>query len=178
VTLSGGETYRMPALHIMTKELEHWVWITLWWSSTPDEDFGADRPAAIAALGGPWSHYKMCVVTAFDERDPDPRGGQPGSLGDSLAAVHGGVGSASWCSNPYLEEGPGNAQTNCVGCHQHAGTRLRSEDILGDELLFPERGRVQVRDNFPTDYLWSAVTGDDLVTMIRAEVDFWDSIDP
>ena len=74
----------------MSKELDHWLWITLWWSPDPDSDFGADRPAAIAALPGPWRNYKMCVTSSYLEGDPDPRGGADGSLGDALAAVHGG----------------------------------------------------------------------------------------
>jgi hypothetical protein len=67
LTLPNGLHFRLAGLHVMTKELDHWVWITLWWSPEPDDDFGADRPASIAALGGPWGHYKMCVVTAFEE---------------------------------------------------------------------------------------------------------------
>ncbi len=124
VQLPNGARFRMPALHVMTKELDHWAWITLWWSPSPDTDFGADRPAALAALPGPWRNYKMCVSTSYIEGDPDPRGGFGGSLGDALAAVHRGVGAPSWCSNPYLEQGTGNAGTNCIGCHQHGGTTL------------------------------------------------------
>ncbi|MBA3397355.1 MAG: PPC domain-containing protein [Deltaproteobacteria bacterium] len=177
VTLpSSGQRFRMAALHIMSKELDHWMWITLWWSPTPDTDFGADRPASIAALPGPWANYKMCVATSYTERDPDPRGGRPGSLGDALAAVHGGVGAPSWCSNPYLEQGPHNAGTNCIGCHQHGGTELQPQAIL-DEL--PHQGSTRVRNNFFTDYLWAVKggNGDDLSAIIQAEVDYWDAND-
>jgi len=52
IALETGARFRLPALHIMSKELDHWMWITLWWSASPDNDFGADRPAAIAALRG------------------------------------------------------------------------------------------------------------------------------
>ena len=177
VVLPSGARFRMPALHIMSKELDHWVWITLWYSPQPDSDFGADRPAAIAALPGPWRNYKMCVTTSYVERDTDPRGGQPGSLGDSLAAVHGGVGAPTWCSNPYIEQGKGNAATNCIGCHQHGGTTLAPEKILADE---PQRGTTRTRNNFFTDYLWviKGGGGEDLSSVIQAEVDFWDANDP
>jgi hypothetical protein len=170
--LPNGSRFRMPALHVMSKELDHWVWITLWYSPTPDEDFGEDRPASIAALPGPWGNYKMCVATTYVEADPDPRGGQPGSLGDSLAAVHGGAGAPTWCSNPYLEEGKGNAATNCIGCHQHGGTALTAEQILADE---PHRGVTRTRNNFFTDYLWviKGGNGEDLSSTIQAEIDFW-----
>lgn len=177
VTLPGtGQRFRLPALHIMTKELDHWLWITLWWSPNPDGDFGADRPASIAALPGPWRNYKMCVVTSYVERDPDPRGGQGGSLGDAIEAVHGGPGAPSWCSNPYLEAGAHNAGTNCIGCHQHGGTELPVQMILDD---LPHYGSTRVRNNFFTDYLWAVKggMGEDLSSIIQAEVDFWDATD-
>jgi hypothetical protein len=176
VQLPSGARFRLPALHVMTKELDHWVWITLWWSAQPDTDFGADRPAAIAALPGPWRNYKMCVSTGYVERDPDPRGGFPGSLGDALAAVHRGPGGPSWCSNPYLEQGPGNAATNCIGCHQHGGTPLTPSQILAT----PHHGSTRVRNNFFTDYLWAIQggNGEDLSALVQAEVDYWDANDP
>lgn len=174
VVLQNGLRFRMPALHIMTKELDHWVWITLWYSPDPDRDFGADRPASLV---GPWRSYKMCVATSYVEHDPDARGGHAGSLGDALAAVHRGPGAPSWCSNPYLEEGAGNAATNCIGCHQHGGTALRSEAILANE---PLRGVTRTRNNFFTDYLWvvKGGGGEELSALIQAEVDFWDATDP
>jgi hypothetical protein len=155
VTTPDGATFRLAGLHIVSKELEHWLWTTLWWSPEPDTDFGADRPAGI---GGPWRHYKMCVATDFAEAD----------------------GAPSWCSNPYLEAGDGNAATNCIGCHQHGGTALAAEDILGDDRAFPHRGTTRIRNNFATDYLWavSGGSGDDLASVVQAEIDRWDSIDP
>ena len=177
MTLPNGSEFRMPALHIMTKELDHWLWITLWWSNNPDSDFGADRPASVTALPGPWKNYKMCVATAYLEGDADPRGAQAGSLGDALAAVHGGAGTPSWCSNPYLELGEGNAATNCIGCHQHGGTDLTPESILATQ---PHRGSTRVRNNFFTDYLWAIKggQGEDLSALVQAEVDYWDANDP
>ncbi|MDX2092044.1 MAG: PPC domain-containing protein [Kofleriaceae bacterium] len=177
VTTSLGQTFRLPGLHIMSKELDHWVWITLWWSADPDTDFGADRPAAIAQLPGPWKNYKMCVSTAYLEGDPDPRGGASGSLGDALAAVHHGVGAPTWCSNPYLEDGAGNAATNCIGCHQHGGTTITAEQILRDK---PHFGTTRIRNNFFTDYLWvvKGGNGEDLSATVQAEVDYWDASDP
>jgi hypothetical protein len=149
----------------MTKELEHWVWVTLWWSDRPDEDFGADRPADFPAA---FARYKLCSVVAFEEGDDDPSGGFDGedeSLARALATVHSGVGGPTWCSNPYIERGAGNAATNCVGCHQHAGTPLRSEDILGSPEAFPDFSRTEQRPSFPTDYVFSVRLGDDLGAM-------------
>lgn len=177
LTLPNGSEFRLPALHVMTKELDHWLWITLWWSPSPDTDFGADRPASVAALPGPWRNYKMCVVTSYVEGDPDPRGGMPGTLGDALAEVSGGPGTPTWCSNPYLELGAGNAATNCIGCHQHGGTDLTPEEILA---TLPHHGSTRVRNNFFTDYLWAIQggRGEDLSAIVQAEVDYWDASDP
>jgi hypothetical protein len=174
-TLPNGNVFRMPALHVMTRELDHWQWITLWWSPNPDTDFGADRPAAITNLPGPWRNYKMCTVTAYLEGDADPRGGFAGSLGDSLEAVT-STNMPSWCSNPYLELGEGNAGTNCIGCHQHGGTTITPLEIL--EL--PHHGSTRVRNNFFTDYLWAIQggQGEDLSALVQAEVDYWDANDP
>jgi hypothetical protein len=174
VMLPTGQAFRAPALHIMSKELDHWLWITLWWSQQPDTDFGADRPTA---LNGVWRNYKMCVSSSYLEGDPDPRGGEPGSLGDAMAVVNGGVGTPSWCSNPYLEQGEGNAATNCIGCHQHGGTDLLPAGILANE---PHHGTTRVRNNFFTDYLWAIKggLGEDLSSIVKAEVDYWDATDP
>ncbi|MBZ0236627.1 MAG: hypothetical protein K8M05_30145, partial [Deltaproteobacteria bacterium] len=174
LALPTGSRYRLAGLHLMTKELDHWLWVTMWWSPDPDTDFGADRPAAITALGGPWQHYKMCVVTAFREGDLDPRGGATAaSLAESLAAVHAGAGGPTWCSNPMLELGHGNAASSCIGCHQHGGLPLRSEDILADDVRFPDNGRAQVRNNFPDDYTFAVTDGDRLGRMFAAEVEYW-----
>ena len=177
IELANGNRYRLAALHIMTKELDHWQWITLWWSDAPDTDFGEDRPESIANLGGPWKNYKMCVATDFQEGDPDPMGGFAAaspSLAGALASVHGGVGSPSWCSNPYLEEGPGNVATNCIGCHQHGGTTHTAESIIGELDRFPEHGRTQLRNNFPHDYSWALSDGDRLASTFREIVSYFD----
>ncbi len=152
LTLPSGTRYRLAALHVTTKELDHWSWTTLWWSDDPNTDFGADRPGAI---GAPWSNYKMCVAVAFDEADPDPAAGFEGTLADALAVVDD---DRTWCSNPYVEAGHGNAGTNCLGCHQHAGTAVTSQEVLAADGW----GRRQVRESFPADYTFATTRGDDL----------------
>ena len=176
VTTPNGNIYRMSGMHIMTKELDHWVWITLWWAPDPDEDFGADRPASLSQ--SIWKNYKMCVTTAFAEGEPDPSGGYDEdhpSIARALEAVYRGVGGPTWCSNPYIELGEGNAATNCVGCHQHAGTPLTSELIISDGTNYPAHGSTQLRNNFPTDYSWAVNRGDKLGQLFQDEEDYWAS---
>ena len=179
VQMADGTTFRLPAIHLITKELRDWLWITLWWAPNPDDDLGADRPDFIRALGAPWQSYKMCVVTSYDEGDPDPRGGFAGTLGDALAAVDAGVGGPTWCSNPFLEKGPYNAQTNCIGCHQHGGIpSLGTDSILADPVTFPKSGRTKLRTAFPSDYLWSFnANPDKLAQDIEARIDYYDTVD-
>jgi hypothetical protein len=169
---SGG-TFRLAGMHIRTRELDHWVNITMWWSDRPDETFGADRPDT---LTGPWAHYAMCVAIDDVERDPDPTGGfaetEP-TLAEALAAVRGEP--ASWCSNPYIDAAPGLVRSNCVGCHQHALTGVHPGDVVMDETHFPLNGRVFVRNNFPADQFWGLDAGDDLARVLSDTVDYWDA---
>ena len=178
VNMSDGTRFRMPAMHLVTKELREWLWITIWWSDKPNEDFGADRPTEITNLDGPWKNYKMNVTVSYEENDPDPRGGFDGSLGDALSAVYTGVGKPSWSSNPYLEKGSPNAQSNCIGCHQHAGTQETSESILAAPDKFPQAARTRVRKNFPTDYLWAVTSApENLAGVIDDQVKHYDEVD-
>ncbi len=169
---SGG-TFRLAGMHIRTRELDHWVNITMWWSDRPNETFGADRPASIA---GPWSHYAMCVAIDDLERDPDPTGGfgeTAPTLAEALAAVH--AEPTSWCSNPYIDAAPGLVRSNCVGCHQYAMSGARPGDVVMDDIHFPLTGRLFVRNNFPADQFWGLDAGDDLAVMLAETVDYWDT---
>jgi hypothetical protein len=176
--VSPDTTARLVALHIMTKELRDWVWITLWWSPTPNSDFGADRPAT---LGGAFANYKMCVATAFDERDPAPGShfADRPSLAAALDAAAGtaGDGPSTWCSNPYLEAHDNAARTNCIGCHQHGGTGLNEDLILSDEKRFPATSRKRVRATLPADYAFTLDGGIDLTSEMRSRVDALTPID-
>ena len=178
VKTSDGSTFRMPALHLVTKELREWLWITFWWSDKPDDDFGADRPQEMRALGAPWSNYKMNVSVAYEEGAADVGAGLPATLAAALRATVTKPGEPSWVSNPYLERGGKNAQTNCIGCHQHAGDPgLSSETVLADPSL-PASGRTRVRQNFPADYIWSFdFGGEQLARILERHVAHFDAID-
>lgn len=177
--LGAGSTFRLAGMHIRTRELDHWMNITMWWTDRPDEDFGADRPEAIRALGGPWAHYAMCVAIDDVETDVDPRGGATSTaLGDALAAVRAGTGGPSWCSNPYIDAGPGAVRTNCVGCHQHADSGVLPSDVVLDEMRFPQTGRLFQRNNFPADAFWGIDAGDRLEVVIQNTIDYWATAAP
>ena len=193
ITTRSGGTYRLTGLHIMTKDLRHWNWITLWWSDEPDTDFGADRPENFSTLPGVWSNYKMCVVVDYTEADEDAAGrfADLPSLQAAITASGATPGAPSWCSNPYIEEGPANARTNCIGCHQHAGSRfdeqgagLVLEDLitqddpnLGPANRYPANGRTQRRTKFATDYSWAFSRMDDLTELMRTEIEYQGSRD-
>jgi hypothetical protein len=67
-----------------------------------------------------------------------------------------------------METEPGNARTNCIGCHQHAGTDVLSRDVVAS---MPANGRARVRDTFPADYLWSITTTTEIGQMFKSWVD-------
>ncbi len=175
--LPTGATFVLAGFHVRTGELPRGLFITLWWSDRPDEDFGADRPESIRALGPPWSSYKMCVAVDHTELDADPSGGfaeDAPTLGDALAAVHEGRGGPTWCSNPYVDAAPGLARGNCVGCHQHAMSGVRPGEVATDETRFPSSGRLAARDDHPADGFWGLDAGDGLASVIQEVVDYWE----
>ncbi|MEZ4410388.1 MAG: hypothetical protein R3A52_28490 [Polyangiales bacterium] len=174
--LASGSAFRLAGMHIRTRELDHWLNITMWWSPRPDEDFGADRPDFIRALGAPWNAYKMCVATDYDEQDGDPDGGYARdvpSLAAALRAVHEGRGGPSWCSNPYIDAGPGLVRSNCVGCHQHALSGVRPSEVQNDAARFPLNARALVRNNLPADGFWGIDGGDQLGSVFAETVDYF-----
>jgi hypothetical protein len=168
MVLSSGMRLRLAALHVITKELRDWMWLTMFWSDTPNTDFGEDRPAD---LTGPFANYKMCAVVDYDEGDvtPAPPDATDTSLAKALDATR-AFGPRTWCSNPYLEEGPNNGKTNCIGCHQHAGTDLMTQTILEGDGAFPDGSREKLRTNFPADYTFVTSTGLGLGNLMRLKV--------
>lgn len=165
--LPSGLRMRLAAIHILTKELRDWSWVSLFWSDRPDSDFGADRPASFR---GPFGGYKMCAVVDYDERDDGAKPTGAPSLDRALAATR-SFGPRTWCSNPYLEHGENNATTNCIGCHQHGGTDLTTEAILHGPGAFPDGARARARENFPADYLFVTGTGLELAALMKAKLD-------
>ncbi|MFU8802541.1 MAG: cytochrome c [Bradymonadaceae bacterium] len=192
IKTASGALYRLTGLHAMTKELRHWVWVSLWWSDEPDVDFGEDRPESFERLPGVWSNYKMCVVVDYMEKDGRvlDRFTDFPTLQAALAATEPVAGAPTWCSNPYIEHEAGNARTNCIGCHQHAGTSydegmdgqymaFNLTEVIADESpvlsplnRYPANGRTKRRNMFATDYAWAFSRLDDLTELLRTEVEF------
>lgn len=119
-------------LHVATKELDDWVWMTFWWHDRPnDGPFAADRPID---LDRPWSNYLMDVT--FSETTPRNALGKPKAI-----------------FNPWLEaDMDSGVRSNCMTCHRRA-VWCKPE---GDRVLDPippddEYFRCTLR----LDYLWS-----------------------
>ena len=138
--IEAGDHLVMVAMHIASKEVQDWVWVTMWWHDKPDRGpFARDRPDGMAS---PWRNYLLDV--ALDARGAGAEDDGPRS-----------------CFNPWLEArfpddglGGGTA-SNCVACHSRASyppvsflpiTR-GAPDVTQDPAYAPGRLR--------TDFLWS-----------------------
>lgn len=147
VRATDGSTYALRSIHFSTKDTREWTWISLWWSPRPNEDFGADRPASLARYNDRvWSNYKMCVTTAFEEKDPAPwrafETSHP-TLAAALKSTHEALAAqteaapydrvTSWCSNPNIENHINNQKTNCIGCHQFSGAVNQNTALQRDQ---------------------------------------------
>lgn len=132
-TLAIGDLAVLVGMHVATKQIPDWVWITLWWHDRPDSGpYAAGRPARVR---GPAAHYLMDVAYSAD----------------TPAAADGGPHAAM---NPWLEARfPGGLRSNCVACHQRAA--------LGAETYLPvTRGPTAATDPYfadklTTDFVWS-----------------------
>ena len=95
----------MMAMHVTGKEVPNWTWQSFWWSPTPNDSMGNDRPSSIPS---PWNNYVM--TTAYSMLTAS---GQP-----------------NISFNPYLETSlAGTTETgvpwtgvisNCMSCHRRA----------------------------------------------------------
>lgn len=171
----SGSEFDLKAMHIITKELRHWVWVTLWWSDKPGSDFAEDQPTSAAFSEPWWPHYKMCVSTFYTKPQLDLSEEfqkQHASLTAALKETQQASAKHSWCSNPYLESGPGMAKTNCIGCHQYSAPEV---DDMSNPLALDPR---QQRQNFPFDYLWSLPVGPESIAAYFANtLSYYDQID-
>lgn len=130
----------LVGMHVATKELPDWLWITFWWHDAPDKGkFAKDR---IAAVDGVWRNYLMDL--AWDDRLPLDSG------------------KSHSCYNPWLEAplvgvDGGGVSSNCLRCHSEARWHPTARAVRAD--LKPKRVPF---DNAPmfgktvrVDYIWS-----------------------
>ncbi|SFF88179.1 hypothetical protein SAMN05518801_102413 [Novosphingobium sp. CF614] len=183
-----GHKWGLRSIHFSTKDTREWVWITLWWDPQPNTDFGQDRPASIS---GVWANYKMCVTSSFNERDPQPWQSFTASaplLAGALKANYSALAAANtaaggdpnhlttWCSNPNVEVHPQNHKTNCIGCHQYAGSWNAATNDMTEfdqtyqpnDVNFPQQGRDRHRRTFLSDFTWGVALYENIPNRVRA----------
>jgi hypothetical protein len=133
--LQGGDHVVLVATHLTTKEIDDWVWATLWWHDRPnDGPFAADRTANVT---GVWRNFLMSA--AYDLNTPPQPDGTP----------H--VAFNPWLEAPF----PNGTKSNCMNCHNRATfppvsflpVRRGNPDLQNDPAYAPGRLR--------TDFLWS-----------------------
>lgn len=135
-----GDLLILVAAHIATKEIQEWVWGTLWWHDQAGSGpFAADRPASMQS---PWQNYQLQV--AFDAQRPLAADGGP----------H--VAFNPWLEGRFPDSGNGGGtMSNCQACHRRASfpsvdflpvTRGRPE-LQHDPAYAPHRLR--------TNFIWA-----------------------
>jgi hypothetical protein len=115
---AAGDRLVLVGMHVTTRELENWFWMTFWWHDRPDEGpFAADRPSE---LKGVWRNYLMNISYDMDNpREPD--------------------GTPHIAYNPYLEGAMlDGVVTNCMTCHRRASWPPQPpvDVLLSDDLQY------------------------------------------
>lgn len=163
--IKPGNIGLLVAMHVTGKEIVNWTWQSFWWSPTPNDSLGFDRPPTIRA---PWNNYQM--TTAYWMTAP-PSAGVGGTpriaynpyLETSLKGQVDTVGgSSAWWYGP---------QTNCMSCHRMASWKngvvydtLAKDSVnavVGPNIpyvpaSFVDPGNIQLLSGVTkTDFLWS-----------------------
>jgi hypothetical protein len=127
VTDETGREWSLLGMHIATKIVRNWLWISMFWNDGWAWT-GEKRPMPDwfhgPILSGSFDPYGMCVASDFTEGDPRPWAAYLGAPGlesaperaETFRAIAGVMEGAQWCSNPYIETNM--ACGNCIGCHQ------------------------------------------------------------
>ena len=151
-----GNIALLVAMHVTGKEIVEWTWQTFWWSPTPNDSLGYDRPATIKS---PWNNYQMNTAYQMVTPAHSKRAGKP-----------------RVAYNPYLEtslrNGPGTScvnttwygvSSNCMSCHRMAAwkdtTVNRSESFTNPPYMpatYVDKGNPACFAGYTkTDFLWS-----------------------
>ncbi len=152
VQISDQEMYVLKGMHLAVKLSDRWIWTSAWWGSN-GFDFSQDAersPENLQKFCHSFSHeLSPWIRSQSGDRDTSELNGIHRLLLNQFRGQ-------GWCSNPFLEKGPGNAQTSCIGCHQYAGTTRTSEEIL----KLPDQGRA-FEQNSTDHFLWSLRSSSD-----------------
>lgn len=150
------QVFHLVGVHVTLKLEQKWFWTSHWL----DEN-------SLAA------EYKSCSTLGHSPLARSDRSAEEAQI--SLAEALTGH---SWCSNPYLETGLQNHKTNCIGCHQHAGSPW-TEEVFADRLqndLYQLLSDQLVRSR--SDQVWSLLNGPEpLVSSFSEEIDYFDVYD-
>ena len=98
--LQQGDYLVMTAMHIATREFDPWVFVTFWWTDTPNEgSLASDMPAEVK---GVFRNYVM-------------------DISYNINAPKGSNGKAPVAYNPWLELFQlGGTRSQCMACHSRA----------------------------------------------------------
>lgn len=155
-----GNIGLLVAMHVTGKEIVDWTWQTFWWSPTPNDSLGYDRPPTIKA---PWNNYQMQIAYQMVTRPGWKTPGQYGRIAYNPYL------ETSLCENPDTTGGPHcdpskwyGVTTNCMSCHRMAAWKNISQ---GDSLAFTNppyepAGYISKDSSIfagytKTDFLWS-----------------------
>jgi hypothetical protein len=140
-SLQEGDFVVLVATHLTTKEIDDWVWGTLWWHDRADAGpFAADRPAKVTGI---WRNFLMSA--SYDLNLPLESDGKP----------H--ITFNPWLEAGFPDQGFGSGVvSNCMNCHNRASYPLDinflpiqrgNPDLQGDPAYAAGRLR--------PDFLWS-----------------------
>jgi hypothetical protein len=145
--LQEGDYVVLVATHLTTKEIDDWVWATLWWHDRPDAGpFAADRPANVT---GVWRNFLMSA--SYDLNLPREADGQP----------H--ITFNPWLEAGFPDGGSGNGTvSNCMNCHNRSAWQPDWNGQSGRVFLPIYRGNPDLSGDpafasgrLRTDFLWS-----------------------
>ena len=172
--VAAGDMAVFVAMHVSTREIDQWVWFTVWWSPTPDDGIqipiqymttqdaiedgamydnypggGADRPESLD--GTIWENYVICTNYQY----VSPAQGLNDPRNPDL--------TPEFCFNPYLEAlftqeqvAPmGGINTNCMACHGNANW---DGDLGYTSAMYIPRNDPQFDGLLQTDFAWSIST--------------------
>ena len=162
--IKPGNIGLLVAMHVTGKEIANWTWQSFWWSPTPNDSLGFDRPRTIRT---PWNNYQMTTAYWMTSPPSAGAGGTPRVAYNPYleTSLTGTVDTVGGSSAPWY--GP---QTNCMSCHRMASWRNVPDTVSADSIVhgftgpkFPyvpasyvDPGNAALLSGLTkTDFLWS-----------------------